>query len=331
MKYIVESSVSPTSSDRTIGRSGRLCRRPLSGGGGDALVLGEPKNPEVSVIIPMKDAADTVGETLDALTRQDFSGSFEILVVDNRSTDGSRDVVNRYAEALRHLRVIEATERPSASYARNVGARQARAPLLVFCDADDVADSGWLHHLVATSRGQRAVGGRLRYDRLNPYDPKVPDRVFQRDQLAKPMDFLPFSSTANLLVPASAFYEVGGFDEQFVGATAEDVDLSWRLQEAGWELVFAPKAVVQYRLRGRRRDELRKLHIYACDDPLIYKLHASEGARRRAARGVVYSWIRLLATVPACLVPTRRYGWLRMAAKQTGWVRGSFRHRVLYL
>lgn len=295
------------------------------------MVTGMPKDPEVSVIIPMKDAADTVGETLAALVEQAFAGPFEILVVDNGSTDGSRDIVGHYSVALPQLRLIEATERPSASYARNVGASHARAPLLAFCDADDVADPDWLEHLVAASQGQRAVGGRLRYDALNPRDPNAQGRALQRDQLAAPMGFLPFSSTANLLVPAAAFEEVGGFDEQFPGATGEDMDLSWRLQEAGWELIFAPGAVVQYRLRGSRRDELTKLHNYACNDPLVYKLHASKGARRRSARGVAFYLVRLLVTAPACLIPSRRHRWLRMAVKQTGWIRGSIRHRVLYL
>jgi GT2 family glycosyltransferase len=295
------------------------------------MVTRVPNAPQVSVVIPMRNAADTVSETLDAFVRQDFAGPFEILVIDNGSSDRSRNIVKSYSDALPQLRLVEATERPSASYARNVGASQARAPLLAFCDADDVADPDWLQQLVCASRGQCVVGGRLRYDVLNPHEPNAQGRVFQLDQLAKPMGFLPFSSTANLLVPASAFKEVGGFDEQFTGATGEDMDLSWRLQEAGWKLVFAPKAVIQYRLRGSRRDELNKLHNYACNDPLVYKLHASKGARRRSARAVAYSWVRLLVSAPACLNPSKRNGWLRMAAKQTGWLRGSIRHRVLYL
>jgi glycosyltransferase involved in cell wall biosynthesis len=288
--------------------------------------------PSVSVIIPMRDAAATVGQTLEALGKQDLDVPFEVIVADNGSTDGSQDMALGYTPAVPGLRVVDASGRPGAAFARNVGASAAAAPLLAFCDADDIPEPGWLRNLLDASRGQHAVGGRLAYDRLNPTLDRSTHGRLQEAGLARPMGYLPFSSTANLLVPARAFADVGGFDEEhFRSASSEDIDLCWRLQEAGLPLRFTPHAVVQYRLRGNRRDHLRRLFHYAVSDPLVYRRHAAFGARRRRPRGVLWGWAQLVLTWPTCVTRSGRDRWTRRLAKQVGWLVGSIRHRVIYL
>jgi GT2 family glycosyltransferase len=286
--------------------------------------------PIVSVIIPVYNAEGTLLETLNALVGQDFEEPFETIVADNGSTDRSVEIAQGFRELLPDLRVVDASDRPGASYARNSGGDHARAALLAFCDADDRPSSGWLRNLVSASEcGRAAVAGRLEYDTLNSAS-----IIVNRNQdqvLPRLMQYHPFASTANLLVPANSFHAVRGFDQRFTGAGGEDVDLSWKLQEAGIPLVFAPEAIIHYRLRESRKASLKRLYHYATNDPLVYKLHRHAGARRRSPAKVLLGWFRLAAQLPLCIHRPRRHHWERQVVKQFGWVVGSMRHRVIFL
>jgi GT2 family glycosyltransferase len=286
-------------------------------------------SPSVSVIIPMKNAASTIGETLAALRDQRFADLFEVVVADNGSTDASADIVREFASQVPQVRCIDASGQAGPAHARNVGARSARTPLVAFCDADDIPSPDWLSGLVWAQDGEAAVGGRLEYSLLNDVSGGMDRQHMQTIGLPKPMGYLPFSSSANLLVPRSAFERVGGFDERLIAG--EDVDFCWRLQQAGFELRFAADAVVHYRLGGSPSADLKKVYRYAKGDALLYRLHASRGARRRTTAGTIYSWSRLIVTSPSLLMPKFRRGWLKKAVKHAGWLVGSVRHRVVYL
>src|SRR5688500_9296124 len=97
-----------------------------------------------SVVVPVRDGAATIGEQLAALAQQDFPGSWEVVVADNGSRDGTADVVRSFRDRLPGLRLVDASARPGASHARNAGAAAATGEVLAFCDADDVVDPGWL-------------------------------------------------------------------------------------------------------------------------------------------------------------------------------------------
>ena len=100
--------------------------------------------PRLSVIIPCKNMAATIGAQLEALANQSWSEPWEVIVSDNGSSDDSVRVVQRYGARLPNLRLVDASDRPGASHARNVGARYAMAPALAFCDADDEVGVDWL-------------------------------------------------------------------------------------------------------------------------------------------------------------------------------------------
>jgi glycosyltransferase involved in cell wall biosynthesis len=287
--------------------------------------------PEVSVVVPMKNAAETIGETVAGLQMQDFDEPFEVIFVDNGSTDGSADVVVGCAGRLREYRIVSATDKRGAAYARNAGAGYARGALIAFCDADDVAEPGWLRELVAASEHRHAVGGSLAYDRFNTAETRQGIAQLQKDELPSPMAYLPYSSSANFLVPTAALHDVGGWDESFDIPAGEDADLSWRLQEAGHQLRFASDAVIQYRLRGGLLGDAKRVYRYTQYDVLLYSKHRKYGARARSYRGVLWSWFRLVLLLPSLIVPKRRRVWFVTLAKQLGWLRGSVRFRTLYL
>ena len=103
---------------------------------------------DLSVVIPTYNRADTLRETLESLARQDFRGRYEIIVVDNNSTDHTRDVVTEAQRAggvpIHYLH----ERRAGVHYARNLGAQHARGRILYYTDDDMVADGAMLAELV---------------------------------------------------------------------------------------------------------------------------------------------------------------------------------------
>ncbi|VEJ28812.1 Hyaluronan synthase [Rothia dentocariosa] len=102
-----------------------------------------PEPVAASVIIPVYNGANYITQQLDALAAQTGNPSFEVLICDNGSTDGTRAVVEGY-NAPYPLRVIDASQRGGASHARNMGAVQAAGDILIFCDGDDLVEPDWV-------------------------------------------------------------------------------------------------------------------------------------------------------------------------------------------
>src|SRR6059058_4106784 len=98
----------------------------------------------VSVVVPAYNCADTIDVQLAALAEQDYDGRWEVVVVDNRSTDDTADRARRWSDRLPGLRVVDASERQGVSHARNRGIEEARGDLIAICDADDQVQPGCL-------------------------------------------------------------------------------------------------------------------------------------------------------------------------------------------
>ena len=122
------------------------------------------------MVIPAYNAEDYLGAQLSALENQVQAGPFEVIVVDNLSTDRTVEVAERYRGTL-DLRIVAASERRSAAHARNVGIREARGELIVFVDADDIVDSSLLAAYRRHAKRYRIMGGPYEETLLN--DPEV--------------------------------------------------------------------------------------------------------------------------------------------------------------
>ena len=105
------------------------------------------KLPFVSIIIPAHNAAKYIGEQLDSLHNQQYDGLFEVIVVDNLSTDNTMYEVEKFQQKMSNLSIIKATDKPSASYAMNVGIAASKGEAIISIDADDVTADGWLENM----------------------------------------------------------------------------------------------------------------------------------------------------------------------------------------
>lgn len=286
--------------------------------------------PYASVVIPVRDGVSTIGAQLDALSRQDYTGRWEVVVADNGSTDGTQALVAEWSQRLPQLRLVDASGRPGAAAARNAGARQARGDVLVFCDADDVVCPGWLTAMTAATRQADVVGGAIDSHALNDADalrwrPPLPD-----SSLPISHGFLPYALTASVAFRADVFHQLGGFREDY--PAGEDVELLWRAQLAQLRVAFAADAVVQYRYRGGLGPLLRQYLLYGTIGPRLYRDFGVAGMPGSRVRDVVGPWARLLARLPLALLSPARHGdVLRRIAFRVGRIRGSLAARVVYL
>jgi GT2 family glycosyltransferase len=286
----------------------------------------------IGVVVPVLNGADVVDGQLAALERQEFPGTSRVYVVDNGSTDGTIDVVSRFVDRL-PLTIVRAATRRGINGARNAGAGAATrdgAGVLLFCDADDVVDDGWIAAMAEASRSWDAWGGAL--DRVRLSDPARLRSTHRRSTGLNPWTgYLPFASGANLGVRADVWQRVGRFDETFRGG-GDDVDFSWRVQQAGCTLGFAPEAVVHYRERRTSRDLAGQFRAYGRQDPHLFRKHRERGMPASTIRQGLRAWAHLVLEAPRYAgAPARRGEWVRLVARRWGRIEGSIRFRTLYV
>jgi cellulose synthase/poly-beta-1,6-N-acetylglucosamine synthase-like glycosyltransferase len=225
---------------------------------------------KVSVIIPARDAAETLGACLDALSLEAVPGlDAELIVVD----DGSRDQTRAIAQRP-NVNVVRGAGRGPAS-ARNLGARCARGELLVFLDADTVPRPGWLAEMLAPFVDPAVVAVKGRYYTLqHGMIPRFAQLEFEdkyaRLERARRIDFV---DTGTAAYRRDAFLCSAGFDEGFSMPSAEDVELAFRLSAAGAQFVFNPRAGVWHRHAETLANYLLKKARYGFYRVAVYRRH----------------------------------------------------------
>lgn len=285
-------------------------------------------DPTVSVVVPVLNAADTIGALLESLAAQSFAGAWEVIVADNGSTDGSVEEARRWEGRLPGLRIVSSGERRGSAYALNAGTEATRAPLIAYCNADDVVSSGWLEAIVGILDDHELATGPIDLALLNPAETYRWRGVTGWERIPKWHRFLPSALGCNLAVRRTLFDQLQGFERSMAHGT--DFDFEWRAELAGATLGFAPKAVVHWRSRGSPSAYFRAHVGYGDADVRLFTRFRSQGMPRRLGPGLV----RLALLVPSCpllLFKSQRYRWLAAAGSSAGRILGSWRHRVLYL
>lgn len=235
----------------------------------------------ISVIIPCRFSLPLLAEQLSALMRQRCDEEFEVVVADN--TDSHDDhlelaaIVERYSDRLPGLRIVDARTLTGAGYARNAAVRASSGDKLAFLDADDVAGEGWLAAIGAALDEHDFVASRWDVEQLNTAEVRAGRKNNQASGLQSYTNphFLSHAGGCGMGVKRAAFEAVGGFDERF--HLLEDTELSWRLQLAGYELVFAADALVHIRFRPTARGSFRQSFGYGMYNVLLYKEYRNRG------------------------------------------------------
>jgi glycosyltransferase involved in cell wall biosynthesis len=287
-------------------------------------------NATLTVVIPAHNAADLLGQQLDALCSQDYPNPWDVVVVNNLSTDATEQVATRYRDRLR-IRVVNATAKPSAAHARNVGLQAATGDWVVFVDADDVADAGLLTAYGRMIDTYPIVGGHLEDQKLN--DPVVASWRFSLTAGALPvaLERFPYVLTSNCAVRRDVFDVIGGFDEdlEYFG---EDVDFSIRAALAGIEIGWIPDAVVHYRHRDSMKTLARQQFIWGRGSVVLFARYGTSRTRRHRLAYACNQAVRVcIGSRHALRDRSQRGQWIRFACFVAGQFYQSAVMRTLYL
>lgn len=195
---------------------------------------------DATVVIPARDAAATLPATLAALARQRDAPEFEVVVVDDGSSDDTPAIAESADGLPLTLLHTSGGEGPGAS--RNLGAAKATGDVLAFVDADCEPEPDWLARLVSAAREAELVQGKVL--------PPVGAQVGPFDRFIAVVSEYGLYQTANLAIDRELFVRLGGFEAivkpRRSKELGEDAWLAWRARRAGARSAFADGAVVRH-------------------------------------------------------------------------------------
>ncbi len=208
-----------------------------------------------TVVIPTKDRADLIEETLTTILGLDYP-AMEVIVVDQSRGEETRNIVHRLAEQDVRLRLV-ASDTVGSSGARNVGASFAASEIVVYCDDDCIVSPHWLHAIAAEfcDPSVSAV-----YGRLLPYGKKQRDgrevgfkASLERQRFTSRTPPWYVGHGGNMAFRRSSLDAVGGFDP-LLGAggafgSGEDSDIAYRLLAHGRTVAYNPAALSYHKRR----------------------------------------------------------------------------------
>jgi glycosyltransferase involved in cell wall biosynthesis len=214
----------------------------------------------VSIIIPTFNGASRIGNCLDALLKQVTGGEAEVLVVDDGSTDGTGDIVARYAG----VRLINQMNAGPAA-ARNHGAKEAMGSIILFTDDDCVPTADWLSTMLDPFSDPEviAVKGVYRTRQRSLVARFVQIEYEDRYRLMARFPTIDFIDTYSAGFRRNRFLEMNGYDTSFPVPCAEDIELSYRMSARGWKMEFVPHAIVYHTHPDTLARYLKKKYKFA--------------------------------------------------------------------
>jgi glycosyltransferase involved in cell wall biosynthesis len=275
---------------------------------------------ELSVIVPARNAAATLGEQLDALLAQEWHRTFEVVVVDNGSSDGTPAVVDEYRARDPRVRLVDASEDVGVAYCRNTGIAAVLGDGVAICDADDIVAPGWVSAMGEALRDHEFVTGRIDVHLLNPAW-LAESRGLAIEQ--GPFTFaglFEFANGGNQGFRRSVVEKHGGFDQRFV--PGEDVEFSFRLWRAGITVHYVDDALLHYRYRGSMRELWNQARSYARIQPSLLRM--VRDARCDVPRDREWRrWLWLVRHLGSVSTMSGRARWISLAGGRVGRLEGS--------
>lgn len=264
---------------------------------------------QISVVICTYRRPGMLGMAIKSLLNQTLAvEEYEIIVIDNNSQDGTRDVVHNYIEAGSNQVCYVLEKRQGLSHARNMGVRVARGNIIAFLDDDAVADDEWLASLLEVYDNipdAWAVGGKV----LPIWGSERPQWL--RDSMLRSLSIVEWGDERRLLkwperiigtncsFRARVFLEVGLFATN-LGRRAtlllgyEDTEIQQRIHELGKLVFYTPQAVVYHRVP---RERMTKRYFYS----RVYGTGRSQAilmSRQRGHIAVLRQAVRIVVEFP---------------------------------
>jgi len=243
----------------------------------------------VSIAVVCFNEEEDIKPCLDSLLIQQIGDAYEIIIVDNNSTDSTAQIIKEYASLYSCIRFFNNPDR-KISKSRQISLREAKAKLLAFVDADCVVPFDWLgvllkgyHKYSKIYPKLAAVGGGNIFPKKRNMFQKAASivlssfwgshtstqgRLFKEDRLVRHIP------TVNILYNREVLLGMGGFDEDF-GNICEDVELNHRLSRAGYKFVFLKDSFVWHNFAPNLWIWIKRVFAYGKGRVWIIKKHPS--------------------------------------------------------
>lgn len=284
---------------------------------------------DLSVIIPARNEEHRLGAQLEALLAQEWNGDWEIVVVDNGSTDGTAALVQEYEARSDHVRYILADEVADQSFAANAGVNATTSDAVIFCDGDDIVADGWLQAMANGLETHDVVTGPNELDLLNPTWLASSRGRSIEGPVGTFAGIFPLVRGNNYGVRRHVWAATGPLKQAYFPVA--DQEFSLRCWLNGFEIVGLPEAVVHYRYRDTARVLWRQGFAYGSHRPVIAKLLKEAGKPTPPIFSGWKSWIMLVVKIPTLVTPGGRATWFWIAGNRLGQVVGSIRYRTMML
>ena len=249
--------------------------------------------PKFSIIIPVYNSEKTIAACVNAVLNQDDQGSFEIIAVDDGSTDTTPDILKTFERVL-YIR----QENAGPASARNAGFAHSAGDVVCFTDADCIPEPGWLLRAAQYFEDRTVDVLAGSYGIVNRESLLArcihAEILFRHQNLMG--QWVDVFGSYNVFFRREVFERVGGFDESYRNASGEDNDLSYRLRAAGNRIRFAQDVRVGHTHPSRSARYLREQFRHGFWRVHLYRKHP------KRLTGDGYTFFKDLAEVPLSLV-----------------------------
>ncbi|MFX0049010.1 MAG: glycosyltransferase [Candidatus Hermodarchaeota archaeon] len=244
----------------------------------------------VSIIIPIKNRVNYLPNLIKNLANLDYP-QYEIIIVDDYSTDNSKELLKQYP-----VKSISLQKSVGSAKARNIGIKEAKYDIIALTDSDCFVSRNWLKNLVPFLDRYDLVGGKVIFhdDIENKLNPSLSDEtIINKDS---PVNFI---NTSNMVFNKDLWNQTGGF----LDYRLEDVEFSWRLLKRDYKLGYSPKGLVIHHGMRTPFQNIKKYFQYGksySKISYIHKMNLNNKSEKIFDKKSIWNYFKLVILL-ACL------------------------------
>jgi glycosyltransferase involved in cell wall biosynthesis len=231
---------------------------------------------DATIIVPAHNSEKTISKTIESLQNQKTKKKFEVIIVDDKSTDNTKKIATAYKEIQYIFQ-----EKGGPAKARNLGAKKAKGKILVFIDSDCEAEPNWLEEMLKPFEYPNVAGVQGAYKTKQKELPAIFTQIEIEDRydLMKTHPKIDWIGSYSAAYLKRAFMQAKGFDENFPTASGEDPELSFRISKLGYRLEFNQNAIVYHNHPKTFAEYFKKKFFRAYYRVLLYKKHPKKAIK----------------------------------------------------
>lgn len=222
---------------------------------------------KVSVIIPVYNAKKTIHKCIESLIDQSInSDQYEVIFVDDGSTDGTDLILQDYISKIKLPKLKYLSQKNSGpAKARNLGVKNSESEIVLLTDSDCEVESNWVESMLDVFNDEKvaACKGKYRTKQTEEVAKLVQAEFESKYDVLDKHKYIDFVDTYSAGYKREVFNDFGGFDETYPVACSEDIDLSFRMFEKGFQMAFTRDAIVYHIHPNSFKDIFKKKAKFA--------------------------------------------------------------------